>query len=162
MIRVFERRSFPTVLRVCGVIIVARAPILISYDKQIDWHSDTAILNATGFFWPMEREVLFKPRSRREMGARRLAGCLGIWPWERDTKWLHTGDCTHVTKYKCYNHTGGQLLVEFCHQIDRMCNTNLTNTQTNMEDYEQEIRNFPEDKILSRKVVYWIILILGL
>lgn len=50
MIRVFERRSFPTVLRVCGVIIVARAPILISDDKQIDWHSDTAILNATGFF----------------------------------------------------------------------------------------------------------------
>lgn len=50
MIRVFERRSFPTVLRVRSVIIVARAPILISDDKQIDWHSDTAILNATEFF----------------------------------------------------------------------------------------------------------------
>lgn len=36
MIRVFERRSFPTVLRVRSVIIVARAPILISDDKQID------------------------------------------------------------------------------------------------------------------------------
>lgn len=50
MIRVFERRSFPTVLRVRSVIIVARAPILISDDKQIDWHSGTAILNATEFF----------------------------------------------------------------------------------------------------------------
>lgn len=50
MIRVFERRSFPTVLQVRCVIIVARAPILISDDKQIDWHSDTAILNTTGHF----------------------------------------------------------------------------------------------------------------
>nr|XP_011456335.2 transcription factor HES-1 [Crassostrea gigas] len=33
-----------------------------------------------------------------------------------------------------------------------MCNTYQSNTQSNnMEDYEQENRNFPEDKILSRK-----------